>query len=113
MESVNLLKTINHIARDSQGRTYNENRRLVATAFEDVPPLQTFHICDPVKGEYPPNPYTFVARQIALISAPPARRDTVPVQAQPPRTRSRAKISGPRRLKTSSSRVFANPRMMG
>jgi TonB family protein len=79
--SVNLLKTINYIARDSQGRTYNENRRLVATDFEDVPPLQTFHIWDPVKGlETHLNPYTFVARQMALMSAPP-RRDTVPVSS--------------------------------
>src|SRR5271155_1226626 len=79
--SVNLLKTINYVARDSQGRTYNENRRLVATDFEDVPPLQTFHIWDPVKGlETHLNPYTFVARQIALMSAPP-RRDTVPVSS--------------------------------
>ena len=78
--SVNLLKTINYIACDSQGRTYNENRRLVATAFEDAPPLQTFHIWDPVKGvETHLNPYTFVARQIALYAPPPPRRDTVPV----------------------------------
>jgi len=83
--SVNLLKTINYIARDSQGRTYNENRRLVATAFEDVPPLQTFHIWDPVKGlETHLNPYTFVARQMALISAPPPMRNTVPASATAP-----------------------------
>ena len=83
--SVNLLKTINYIARDSQGRTYNENRRLVATAFEDVPPLQTFHIWDPVKGvETHLNPYTFVARQTALIAAPPPMRNTVPVSATAP-----------------------------
>jgi hypothetical protein len=41
-EPVNILKTINPIARDSQGRTYNENRRFVATAFEDVPAAPDF-----------------------------------------------------------------------
>ena len=83
--SINLLKTINHIARDSQGRTYNENRRLVATAFEDTPPLQAFHIWDSVKGlETHLNPYTFVARQMALISAPPPMRNTVPASSTAP-----------------------------
>jgi TonB family protein len=54
----------------------------VATAFDDVPPLQTSHIWDPVKGvETHLNPYTFVARQLALISAPPPRRDAVPVSS--------------------------------
>jgi hypothetical protein len=80
--SVNILKTINHIARDSQGRTYNENRRFVATAFEDVPPLQTFHVYDPVTGRLTHlNPYTFVARQIVVNSPPPPQRDTVPASS--------------------------------
>jgi hypothetical protein len=40
-------KTINNIARDSQGRIYNERREMVAESFEGVPPLMSGHIYDP------------------------------------------------------------------
>ncbi|MGA7316231.1 MAG: hypothetical protein WBX22_19930 [Silvibacterium sp.] len=54
----------------------------MATAFEDVPPLQTFHVYDPVTGRLTHlNPYTFVARQIVVNSPPPPQRDTVPASS--------------------------------
>lgn len=37
--SVYVLKTINYIARDSHGRTRNENRKLVSSAYEQEPPI--------------------------------------------------------------------------
>ena len=48
--SVDVLHTINHIARDSHGRTYNERRRFVAGSFKDEPPIQIVQIYDPVTG---------------------------------------------------------------
>jgi TonB family protein len=70
--SVNLLRTINHIARDSQGRTYNEHRRFVATSFEDEPPILNFRIYDPVTSlSTSLDPYTFIARQMVLKAPPP------------------------------------------
>ncbi|RXH55074.1 hypothetical protein [Granulicella sibirica] len=39
--------TINHIARDSSGRIYNERRRLVPASFKGDPPLVSGHIYDP------------------------------------------------------------------
>lgn len=40
--SVNILKTINHIARDSQGRTYNENRRFCGDRVRGCPAAPDF-----------------------------------------------------------------------
>lgn len=42
--------TIENIARDSQGRIYNELRVLVPDSFKSEPPLVSFHIFDPVAG---------------------------------------------------------------
>jgi len=40
-------KTFNNIARDSQGRIYNERRALVPESYNDTPQLISFHIYDP------------------------------------------------------------------
>ena len=77
--SVNVLKTINHIARDSRGRTYNEGRRFVAPAFPNEPPIQGIHIYDPDAGfSTNLNPYTFVAQRTVMITPPTPRGDAVP-----------------------------------
>ncbi len=46
--STEMRKTENHIARDSQGRIYNEMRRMVGVAYTGVPPLMSSHVYDPV-----------------------------------------------------------------
>jgi hypothetical protein len=40
-------KTFNNIARDSQGRIYNERRNLVPETFEGTPQIISMHIYDP------------------------------------------------------------------
>jgi hypothetical protein len=40
-------KTFNNIARDSQGRIYNERRSLVPDTFNGTPPVISMHIYDP------------------------------------------------------------------
>jgi hypothetical protein len=40
-------KTFNNIARDSQGRIYNERRSLVPETFTGTPPVISIHIYDP------------------------------------------------------------------
>ena len=40
-------KTFNRIARDSQGRIYNERRALVPESFDGEPPVISMHIYDP------------------------------------------------------------------
>ena len=45
--SAEMRKTENHIARDSQGRIYNEMRRMVGVAYKGVPPLTSSHVYDP------------------------------------------------------------------
>lgn len=77
--SVNVLKTINRIARDSRGRTYQERRRFVAAAFKDEPPVQIFYIYDPESGfNTNLNPYTFVARRVVMKTPPTPQADAVP-----------------------------------
>jgi len=43
-------KSIANIARDSQGRIYNERRQLVSPSFNGQPPILSFHIFDPEPG---------------------------------------------------------------
>jgi TonB family protein len=88
--SFNDLRTINNIARDSMGRTYQENRRLVAPHFQDEPPLTSFHIYDPnTELDTRLDPFTFIARQSTRKEARPAP-GLVPVSdpatATPPMT---------------------------
>jgi hypothetical protein len=57
-------KTINNIARDFQGRIYNERRRLVGPSSTATPKLLLFHIYDPVtKLNTFLDPATHLARQ--------------------------------------------------
>jgi len=60
-------KSIANIARDSQGRIYNERRQLVSPSFTGKPQLLSFHIFDPeTRLSTFVNPMTRVARQFAL-----------------------------------------------
>jgi hypothetical protein len=62
--STNVKKTINNIARDFQGRIYNERRRLVSASFAATPELLSFHLYDPVtRLNTFLDPATHVARQ--------------------------------------------------
>ncbi len=75
--------TINHIGRDSQGRIYNERRRLVPTAFRGEPQLLEAHIFDPVTRQntfY--DPAIHLARQSTLL--PPVAVRQMPTQAPLP-----------------------------
>jgi TonB family protein len=82
--SVNVLHTINHIARDSHGRIRNERRRFVASSFKDEPPVQIVRIYDPTTGhDTRLDPYTLIARQLVLTSRPPPAAGTVPLAAIP------------------------------
>jgi hypothetical protein len=83
--------TINHIARNSQGRIYNERRRLVPTGFRGEPALIEAHIFDPLTrlNTYY-DPAIRVAREATL--PPPVAARQMPTQAplpnfgaQPPR----------------------------
>jgi hypothetical protein len=71
--------TINHIARDAQGRIYNERRALVPTTFRGEPLLMEAHIFDPLTRlntfYVPPS---HVARQSTLSPASVARRVSAP-----------------------------------
>lgn len=75
--------TINHIARDSQGRIYNERRRLVPTNFRGEPFLLEAHIFDPLtrlNTFY--QPAARLARQVTL--PPPIAARQMPTQAPIP-----------------------------
>jgi hypothetical protein len=62
--STNASKTIANIARDSQGRIYNERRELVSPSFTGNPQLLSFHIFDPeTRLNTFLNPSTRLARQ--------------------------------------------------
>jgi len=68
--------TINHIARDSQGRIYNESRALMPTSFKGEPRLNSAHIYDPTTQHN-----IFYNQQLRLA------RDTVlPANRAMPRT---------------------------
>jgi hypothetical protein len=66
-------KSIANIARDSQGRIYNERRQLVSPTFNGQPQLLSFHIFDPeTRVSTFVNPATRVARQFTLSMPIPA-----------------------------------------
>jgi hypothetical protein len=63
--------TVNHIARDSRGRIYNERRRLVPTTFQGEPPLLSAHIYDPsTRLSIFTDPFTRLARETTLPHPP-------------------------------------------
>lgn len=75
--------TINHIARDSQGRIYNERRRLVPTSFRGEPMLIEAHIFDPLtRSNIFYEPAARLARETTL--PPPIAARQMPTQAPLP-----------------------------
>lgn len=73
-------KSISNIARDSQGRIYNERRQLVPASFPETPALLSSHLFDPqTRVSTLLNPYTRLARQ-QIIPERPARPE---LAAQP------------------------------
>src|SRR5208282_1120766 len=70
--STNARKTIDNIARDSQGRIYNESRQLVSPSFTGTPRILSFHIFDPVtRLNTFLDPATHLARQTTLPERKP------------------------------------------
>jgi hypothetical protein len=81
--SEHVVTTVNHIARASSGRIYNERRRLVLTSFQGDPPLLSAHIYDPSSRlSIFLDPQTRLARE-TVLPAPEA----IPVTARPPAQR--------------------------
>jgi hypothetical protein len=71
--------TTNHIARDSQGRIYNESRALMPTSFKGEPRLTSAHIFDPITLHnifY--NPQLRVARDSVMPASQAARQPRTP-----------------------------------
>jgi hypothetical protein len=71
--STQIRRTINLIARDSQGRTHNETRRLMPEYFHGSPPLLSVRLFDPVtriRTLY--DPVLHVARQEVVPKQPKA-----------------------------------------
>jgi hypothetical protein len=65
-------KSIANIARDSEGRIYNERRQLVSPSYAGQPPVLSFHIFDPeTRLSIFVNPATRVARQFTLSAPTP------------------------------------------
>jgi len=78
--TINTLRMINKMARDSKGRTYGERRHLVAEAYEGVSPLQLSLIYDPVAGvEYRVDPYLLVAWRSVRTGPDTPNPGTVPI----------------------------------
>ena len=81
--TTSIRTTINHIARDSAGRIYNERRMLVPNTFKGDPPLLESHIYDPnTRLNVFINPHTHIARETILPQPPHP-----PLNSVPPRTR--------------------------
>ncbi len=77
--SVRIRKTINHIARQSSGRIYNERRELVAPGNEAEPRLISAHIYDPsTRLSTFLNPRTHIAQDIILKRPPSAPANAIP-----------------------------------
>jgi hypothetical protein len=70
--SILAKKSVANIARDSQGRIYNERRQLVSPSFNGRPQLLSFHVYDPeTRISTFVNPTTRVARQFTLSAPAP------------------------------------------
>jgi hypothetical protein len=71
----NIRITVNHVARDSAGRIYNERRAMVPTSYKGDPQLLSSHIYDPVTHLNTfLDPFTHLARQSVFHESqqPPA-----------------------------------------
>lgn len=76
-------QTTIHIARDAQGRIYNERRMMVTSDFQGQPPLLGAHIFDPVAGLNTfLNPDRRIARQ-SKWQGRPAGAASMPLDAAP------------------------------
>ena len=83
--SVNIRRTVNHIARSSTGVIYNERRRLAPPSLQGEPPLLSSHIYDPqTRLSTFLNPETHIARQMVLAAPPQAPANTTPATAIAP-----------------------------
>ncbi len=85
--SINIRTTINHVARSSSGRIYNERRQLVPATFKGEPRLLSGHIYDPsnrLNIFY--DPLTRLARENypAAASTASRQRSPQPNSAQQP-----------------------------
>jgi hypothetical protein len=77
--SINIRTTINHVARSSSGRIYNERRQLVPATFKGEPRLLSGHIYDPsnrLNIFY--DPITRLARETVLTQPPRPSANAVP-----------------------------------
>jgi hypothetical protein len=73
--STNVRKSFANIARDSQGRIYNERRQLVNPSFTGTPQIVSFHIFDPnTRLNTFLDPSTHLARQSAWHPPEPAEQ---------------------------------------
>jgi hypothetical protein len=82
--SVRIRKTVNHIARQSSGRIYNERRQLVPSSFAAEPRLLSAHIYDPTtRLSTFLNPMTHIAQDIVLKRPPVAPANSVPPRLVP------------------------------
>ncbi|HEY6374147.1 MAG TPA: hypothetical protein VIX90_01345 [Edaphobacter sp.] len=82
--SINIRTTINHVARSSSGRIYNERRQLVPATFKGEPMLLSGHIYDPssrLNIFY--DPITHLARETVLPQPPRPPADAVPGRTPP------------------------------
>jgi hypothetical protein len=78
--SEHVVTTINHIARMSSGRIYNERRRMVPAGYKGTPRLLSALIYDPSSRQSIfMNPYLHLAREVTL-RAP----ETAPGAQRPP-----------------------------
>jgi hypothetical protein len=74
--STNVKRTINNIARDLQGRIYNERRRWIDPAVAGPPKLLSFHIYDPLaRLNVFLDPATHLARKVPRWPAQLADRE--------------------------------------
>jgi hypothetical protein len=82
--STNIRTTLNHIARSSSGRIYNERRQLVPTTFKGEPRLLSAHIYDPSSRQnifY--DPLTHIARETTLREPPRPAAGSTPSRTPP------------------------------
>ena len=79
--SINIRTTVNHIARSSSGRIYNERRQLVPATFKGEPILLSGHIYDPTNRlNIFYDPPTRIARQTFLPQPPRPPAGAIPAR---------------------------------
>jgi hypothetical protein len=82
--TTSIRTTINHIARDSSGRIYNERRMLVPNTFKGDPILLETHIYDPnTRLNVFINPHTHLARETVLPQPLRPAANSLPPRTHP------------------------------